>query len=132
TSIVPGLPAYGTTGGAYGGWAEDDTWGGVMSPWGILSIGKNTLYYTDGIDISALGVPAAGESYRAWDANAFGTFNLLDAVPVIVNGVAMGSRYTLGNTRSQNVVKYTSKKIGPVDFGLAWSKNPYNSELQSY
>jgi hypothetical protein len=132
TNLVPNVSATGfTTGAYYGGWAEGDTWGGVSSPYGSITFGKNTVYYADTIETAAVGAYGPGESYRIWDANGLATFNLLDGVQEYVGGAAAGSKYTMGNTRSQNVVKYTSPMIaGAYAFTLAFSKNPYGSELQ--
>jgi predicted porin len=141
TNLLPNNSTLGlSTGANYGGWAEDDTWGGLSSPYGSITFGKNTVYYTDTIATDALGLAAPGESYRIWDANGLGTFNILDSVMLIgapasgttaaVPGVTLGQKYTLGNTRSQNVIKYTSPRIGDFAFTLNYSKNPYNSELQ--
>jgi len=131
TNLVPNLNATGfTTGAYYGGWAEDDTWGGVASPYGTLTFGKNTVYYSDTIEMSTIGLINPGESYRVWDANDLATFNLMDYVEKYNRGFIVGSQATLGITRSQNVVKYTSPVFGPCIFTVSVSKNPYGSELQ--
>ena len=134
TALVSSIPSLGTTGQTYGGWAEGDTWGGVSSPYGAVTVGKSTLYYTDTIDMSYLGIAGAGEAYRIWDANGLGTFNMLDSINQFKKGVCQpgSSIFTLGNTRSQGVVKYSSPKFGDgFDIQLAWSKNPYGSALNS-
>jgi predicted porin len=129
-ALVPAAPAVGTTGALYGGWAEDDTWGGISSPYGTITFGKCTIYYSDTIATDALGVAGAGESYRIWDANNLATFNLLDGVQQYSKGFSVGSKYTMGNTRSQNTVRYTSPMLGKFMLVVAASKNPYGSELQ--
>ncbi|MGZ6988541.1 MAG: porin, partial [Thermoanaerobaculia bacterium] len=113
------------------GWADGDTWGGISSPYGSLVFGKSTVYYTDTINVGYLGLPAApGESYRIWDANGLGTFNILDQVtPLTKTGVAYASTFTLGNTRSRNVIRYNSMNYSGFDFQLAWSKNFAGDEL---
>lgn len=113
------------------GWADGDTFGGISTPYGTVIFGKSTLYYTDTIDVGYLGLPGSpGESYRIWDANGLGTFNILDQVtPLSKAGVGAGSLFTLGNTRSRNVVRYNSVNYSGFDFSLAWSKNPTGDEL---
>jgi predicted porin len=130
-NATPGTPFVGfTTGAYYGGWAEDDTWGGVSSPYGTVTFGKKTVFYSDTIEVGAIGLLNPGESYRVWDANELGTFNLMDYVMKYNNGVLSGSQGTLGLTRSQNVVNYTSPVLGPCMFVVNVSKNPYGSEYQ--
>ena len=133
TALAPSIPSLGTNGQWYGSVAEGDTWGGISSPYGTITFGKSTLYYADTIDISYMGAPGAGEAYRIWDCNGLGTFNMLSQVPTFTKGaanIAAASYFTLGVTRSQDVVKYTSPKFGGgFDLALAWSKNPYGSTL---
>jgi outer membrane protein W len=131
TALVSSIPSLGTNGATYGGWAEGDTWGGISSPYGAITFGKSTLYYTDTIDMSYLGLAGGGEAYRIWDANGLATFNLLDSVNQFKGGACLpgSSVFTLGNTRSQDVVKYSSPKFSGFDVQLAWSKNPYGSTL---
>ena len=113
------------------GWADGDTWGGISSPYGSIVFGKSTVYYTDTINSDYLGVPASpGEGYRIWDANGLGTFNMLDQVTGLTKtGVGASSVFTLGNTRSRNVVRYNSVNYSGFDFSLAWSKNFSGDEL---
>lgn len=129
--IDPAIPGTTIYSGNITGWADGDTWGGVSSPFGALMFGKSTVYYTDTIDVSYLGLPASpGEGYRIWDDNGLGTFNMLDQVtPLSKTGVGAGSSFTLGNTRSRNVVRFNSVKFSGVDFSLAWSPNPDGDEL---
>jgi predicted porin len=129
--IDPAIPGTTIYSGNITGWADGDTWGGVSSPYGSLVFGKNTIFYTDTIDVAYLGLPAsAGEGYRIWDDNGLGTFNMLDQVtPLSKAGVGAGSAFTLGNTRSRNVVRFNSVKFSGVDFSLAWSPNPDGDEL---
>ncbi len=121
TPLVPGT----TTNVAAGsGWADGDTWVGLASSdWGQVTVGKSTLYYTDTLDISYLGLPGAGESYRIWDVNGLATFNLLSQVANNIGPIA-----TLGNTRSQNVIRYDSPKLGKADLSVAYSPNPSGDE----
>jgi predicted porin len=113
------------------GWADGDTWGGISSPYGSIVFGKSTVYYTDTINVGYLGLPASpGEGYRIWDANGLGTFNMLDQVTGLTKtGVGASSVFTLGNTRSRNVVRYNSVNYSGFDFSLAWSKNFSGDEL---
>ena len=129
--IDPAIPGTTIYSGNITGWADGDTWGGVSSPYGSLVFGKNTIFYTDTIDVAYLGLPASpGEGYRIWDDNGLGTFNMLDQVtPLNKAGVGAGSSFTLGNTRSRNVVRFNSVKFSGVDFSLAWSPNPDGDEL---
>jgi hypothetical protein len=135
---VPLTPAYGFTGvaggtqynptGANTGWADGDTWGGISSPYGTVTFGKSTLYYTDTIGMDYLGLPGPGESYRIWDANGLASFNLLSATPLLASttatgAVAGGVQFTMGNSRTNNVLKYNSLKFGKVfDFSVAFTK----------
>jgi len=114
--------------GAATGLADGDTYGGIMSPYGTITFGKSTLYYTDTIAMDYLGLAGAGEAYRIWDANGLATFNLLSAAPVIKNG-ANTSVNTTGNTRSQNVLKYNAPRFGKLDLSVAISKNAASDEL---
>src|SRR5664280_2060699 len=113
------------------GWADGDTWGGISTPYGSLVFGTSTVYYTDTINVGYLGLPAGpGETQRIWDANGLGTFNILDQVtPTTKAGVAYASLFTLGNTRSRNVVRYNSNNYNGFDFQLAWSQNLTGDEL---
>jgi predicted porin len=113
------------------GWADGDTWGGISSPYGSIMFGKSTVYYTDTINVGYLGLPASpGEGYRIWDANGLGTFNMLDQVTGLTKtGVGASSVFTLGNTRSRNVVRYNSVNYSGFDFSLAWSQNFSGDEL---
>ena len=113
------------------GWADGDTYGGISSPYGSILFGKSTVYYTDTINVGYLGLPAApGESYRIWDDNGLGTFNVLDQVtPLTKAGVAYASTFTLGNTRSRNVLRFNSMNYSGFDFQLAWSQNFSGDEL---
>ena len=130
--IDPAIPGTTIYSGNVTGWADGDTYGGISSPWGTIMFGKSTLYYTDTIDVGYLGLPGSpGESYRIWDANGLGTFNILDQVtPLSKAGIGAGSNFTLGNTRSRNVVRFNSTKMAGFDFSLAWSQNPYGDEVK--
>jgi len=126
TTLLPGISALNSaTTSTYGGLAEDDTWGGISSPYGTVTFGKSTLYITDSVDMSYLGVPSAGEAYRIWDANGLAVFNILDNV-----NEGAGTNQTLGITRSQGVLQYISPKFSDFQVQVAWSKNPYGSALQ--
>jgi hypothetical protein len=113
------------------GWADGDTWGGISSPYGSIVFGKSSVYYSDTLNIDYIGLPTSpGESYRIWDANGLGTFNMLDQVTGLTKtGVGASSVFTLGNTRSRNVIRYSSVNYSGFDFSLAWSKNFSGDEL---
>jgi hypothetical protein len=129
--VDPAIPGTTIYSGVVTGWADGDTFGGISSPYGSIMFGKATLFYTDTINVGYLGLPASpGESYRIWDDNGLGTFNILDQVtPLNKAGVGAGSTFTLGNTRSRNVVRFNSVNYSGLDFSLAWSKNPTGDEL---
>lgn len=128
-NLLIGTATYHT--GDVTGWADGDTWGGISSPYGSIVFGKSTVYYTDTINVGYLGLPAGpGETQRIWDANGLGTFNVLDQVtPTNKAGVAYASTFTLGNTRSRNVLRYNSVNYKGFDFQLAWSRNFSGDEL---
>lgn len=115
------------------GWADGDTWGGVSSPYGMITAGKSSLYYGDTISAGYLGaaLEQPGESYRIWDANGLASFNLLSTFQTgsVTGGVLTPATVTiLGNTRSRNVVRYDSILFKPdaeslLNFSLAWTKN---------
>jgi hypothetical protein len=135
--LMPGLPpqmAQQYTAGTMTGWADGDTWGGVASPYGKLVFGKTTLYYQDSF-AGAPGAKGAGESYRAWDGNGTGLYNLLSQVgtSIRIGGNALGglSLQTLQITRAQNVVRYDSPTFAGIDCTVAYTKNPYGQENNS-
>lgn len=132
--IDPAIPGTTIYSGNVTGWADGDTWGGISSPYGSLMFGKSTLYYTDTISVGYLApsLEAPGESYRIWDDNGLGTFNMLDQVTPINKGTgaAIGSSFTQGNTRSRNVIRFNSINYSGFDFSLAYSKNPDGDELK--
>ncbi len=132
TTLGPGPGYNALSTGQATGWADGDTWGGIAGPYGSLTFGKSTLYYTDTISMPYLGMSAPGEGYRIWDDNGLGTFNMLDQVNALTKaGVGAASMFTLGNTRSQNVLRYTSVNYHGVQFGLAYSKNTDGDELHA-
>ncbi len=128
-----GGPPAGYSVGDATGWADGDTFGGVSSPYGTITVGKSTLYYTDTISAGYLApvLEQPGESYRIWDANGLSAFNILSTynTGTVTNGtLAPVTRNILGNTRSRNVVRYDSVYFKPdavsiLNFSLAWSKN---------
>jgi len=131
--VDPAFPGTTLYSGNITGWADGDTWGGISSPYGTLMFGKSTLYYTDTISVGYLApsLEAPGESYRIWDDNGLGTFNMLDQVtPLSKTGVGAGSSFTLGNTRSRNVIRFNSVNYSGLDFSVAYSKNPDGDELK--
>jgi len=113
------------------GWADDDTWAGISSPYGRLIFGKNSLYWPDTIGLPHLAgvLDAPGECYRIWDANGLGTFNILNQTPTITKTNVMLNSYVLGITRSRNVLRYDSPNMKGADVALLWSKNPVGGEL---
>ena len=129
-----GGPAGGLAVNDASGFADGDTWGGVSSPYGTITVGKSTLYYTDTISAGYLApsLEAPGESYRIWDCNGLSSFNMLSTYntgAVSAAGVLTPAKANiLGNTRSRNVIKYDSIMYKPdseslLQFSLAWSKN---------
>ncbi len=132
--VDPAFPGTTLYSGNITGWADGDTWGGISSPYGSLVFGKSTLYYTDTISVGYLApsLEAPGESYRIWDDNGLGTFNMLDQVTPInkTTGKAIGSSFTLGNTRSRNVIRFNSINYSGFDFSVAYTKNPDGDELK--
>ncbi len=121
------------------GWADGDTYGGIVSPYGSIKVGKSTLYYTDGISVGYLApiLEAPGEGQRIWDANGLATFNILSTynTGMIYNGTYIPdfAKNHLGNTRSRNTIRYESPIFKPtgkdlLDFAIAWSKNAAGSE----
>ena len=126
TGTNTALQSGASTGSFYGSLGEDDTWGGIQSPYGTVTFGKSTIWITDSVDMNYLGVPSAGENYRIWDANGLAVFNILDTVQT-----TGGAANTLNITRSQGVLQYISPKFNDIQAQVAWSKNPYNSALQN-
>ena len=121
------------------GWADDDTYAGISSPYGTLTFGKSSFYWSDTISLGHLSpaLDAPGESYRIWDANGLASFNLLSTYntgAVSATGTLTPvTRNILGNTRSRNVVRYDSTLLKPdaeslLQFSLAWSKNPAGAQ----
>ena len=118
------------------GWADGDTWGGVSSPYGTITVGKTTIYYTDTISAGYLAptLEQPGESYRIWDANGLASFNLLSGYQTGTNTGGLGvlasaTNNIMGNTRARNTVRYDSILFKPtgkdlLNFSLVWSKNP--------
>ena len=113
------------------GWADDDTYAGISSPYGTLTFGKSSFYWSDTISLGHLSpaLDAPGESYRIWDANGLGTFNILDQAPSIAKGGLLLNNYTLGITRSRNVIRWNSVNYSGFDASLAWTKNAVGGEL---
>lgn len=120
---TPLTPGSATTVGTGTGWADGDTWGGISTPYGNLVFGKSVLYYTDTMQVSAVGLKGAGESYRIWDANGLGIYNILSEV-----GTKGGNFTTLGLTRAQNVIRWDSPMVNGLDASVAYSKNPSGDE----
>lgn len=120
TPLVPGGAGTVSTGT---GWADGDTWIGMAGGFGSVYFGKSALYYTDTLAVPNLGVKGAGESYRIWDINGLGVFNLLSAV-----GTKGGNFTTLGITRAQNVVRYDTPVVNKVDGSFAYTKNASGDE----
>ena len=130
--IDPAIPGTTIYSGNITGWADGDTYGGISSPYGALTFGKSSVWYGDTLDMSYLGLPAGtGEGYRIWDDNGLSLFNMLNQVtPLSKTGVGAGSSFTMGNTRSRNVVRFNSIKFSGLDFSVAWSPNPDGDELK--
>jgi len=120
---TPLAPGSATTVGTGTGWADGDTWGGISGAFGNLVFGKSVLYYTDSMQVSAVGLKGSGESYRIWDANGLGIYNILSEV-----GTKGGNFTTLGLTRAQNVIRWDSPAVSGLDASVAYSKNPNGDE----
>lgn len=116
--------------GQASGWADDDTWAGIASPYGRIIFGKNSFYWADtvGLPHIAPSLDAPGENYRVWDVQGLSTFTILDQAAFISKSNAMANAYTLGITRSRNVLRYDSPNFSGVDFALAWTKNAVGGE----
>ena len=114
------------------GWADDDTWAGIATPYGRFIFGKNSFYWPDTIGLPHLAgaLDAPGECYRIWDANGLGTFNILNQTPVVTKTGLISNTYVLGITRSRNVFRYDSPNFSGFDFALVWSKNPIGDEVK--
>jgi hypothetical protein len=113
------------------GWADDDTWVGIASPWGKIVMGKTSYYWNDTIGLPNLSpaLDAPGECYRVWDVQGLSSFNILDQAVVVGKTNVISNVYTLGITRERNTVRFDSKNWSGTDFSLAWSKNPSGGEL---
>lgn len=113
------------------GWADDDTWAGISSPYGRIIFGKNSFYWSDTIGLPHLAgaLDAPGECYRIWDANGLGTFNILNQTPTITKTNLMVNSYVLGITRSRNVIRYDSPNFSGADIAVLWTKNATGGEL---
>lgn len=133
TDVRPGdtvLNGNTLTVGQASGWADDDTWAGISSPYGRIIMGKNSFYWGDtvGLPHIAPSLDAPGENYRVWDVQGLSTFTILDQAASITKTNAMTNNYTLGITRSRNVIRYDSPNLSGVDFALAYTKNAVNGE----
>ncbi|HVO51577.1 MAG TPA: porin [Thermoanaerobaculia bacterium] len=114
------------------GWADGTTFGGIRSPYGTLTFGKWEIYYGDTLNAGYLpGInESPGESQRIWDVQGLQTFTILDQVSSLTKaGVGSTANFTMGITRSRNVLRFDSPKLSGFDFSLAWSPNPYGDEL---
>lgn len=119
TPLVPGSTTSWVGTGT--GWADGDTWGGISGSFGSIVFGKSVLYYTD--TMQAGGARGAGESYRIWDVNGLGIYNILGEV-----GTKGANFTTLGLTRAQNVIRWDSPVVNGLDGSLAYTKNPSGDE----
>ncbi|MBK9796886.1 MAG: porin [Holophagaceae bacterium] len=114
------------------GWADDDTWAGVATPYGRLIFGKNSFYWSDTIGLPHLApvLDSPGEHYRIWDANGLTTFNILNQTPTLTKTNILVNSYVLGITRSRNVLRYDSPNFSGFDLAVALSKNPVGDEVK--
>ncbi|MBI4913352.1 MAG: hypothetical protein HY823_11480 [Acidobacteria bacterium] len=114
------------------GWADDDTWAGIAGPYGRLIFGKNSFWWPDTIGLPHISpaLDGPGENYRVWDVQGLSTFTFLNQAMVINKAGVIGSAYTLGITRSRNVLRYDSPNINKsgVDFAIAHTKNAVGAE----
>ena len=121
TPLVPGSTTATISTGT--GWADGDTWGGLQGAFGTIVFGKSALYYTDTMQATAVGLKGAGETYRIWDVNGLGIYNILGEV-----GTKGANFQTLGLTRSQNVIRWDSPAMNGLDASVAYTKNPSGDE----
>jgi predicted porin len=121
TPLVPGSTTSTVSTGT--GWADGDTWGGLSGAFGTIVFGKSAIYYTDTLQATAVGLKGAGETYRIWDVNGLGIYNILGEV-----GTRGANFQTLGLTRSQNVIRYDSPAFKGFDASVAFTKNPSGDE----
>lgn len=121
TPLVPGSTTSTISTGT--GWADGDTWGGIQGAFGTIVFGKSAIYYTDTLQATAVGLKGAGETYRIWDVNGLGIYNILGEV-----GTKGANFQTLGLTRSQNVIRYDSPAMNGLDASFAYTKNPSGDE----
>ncbi len=134
TDVRPGdtvLSGNTLTVGQASGWADDDTWAGISSPYGRIIMGKSSFYWGDtvGLPHIAPSLDAPGENYRVWDVQGLSTFTILDQASSVAKGNLMLNNYTLGITRSRNVIRFDSINYSGVDFAVAWTKNATGGEL---
>ena len=124
-AVLAGVPVANAS-----GWADDDTWAGISSPYGRIIMGKNSFYWGDtvGLPHIAPSLDAPGENYRVWDVQGLSTFTILDQAISIPKAGVITNAYTLGITRSRNVIRYDSPNLGGVDFALAYTKNAVGGE----
>lgn len=134
--LMAGLPSSMQTynAGGLSGWADGETWAGFNTPYGKLTIGKTTFYYQDGF-AGAPGLKGPGESYRAWDGNGTGLYNMLAQVgsSIRMGGQTVGGLaiQTMQITRAQNTIRYDSPTIYGFDATVGYTKNPYGSPNNS-
>lgn len=131
TDVRPGDAVVGTTPVANAsGWADDDTWAGISSPYGRVVFGKSSFFWADTVGLPHISpaLDAPGENYRVWDVQGLSTFTILDQAIVIQKSGVVTNAYTLGITRSRNVVRYDSPNFSGVDFSVAWTKNAVGGE----
>jgi predicted porin len=120
---TPLTPGSATTVSAGTGWADGDTWGGFSGAFGSVVFGKSVLYYTDTLAVSAANLKGPGESYRIWDVNGLGIYNILGEV-----GTKGGNFTTFGLTRAQNVIRWDSLPMNGLDASVAYTKNASGDE----
>jgi predicted porin len=121
TPLVPGSTTSTVSTGT--GWADGDTWGGIAGSFGTIVFGKSAIYYTDTLQATAVNLKGAGETYRIWDVNGLGIYNILGEV-----GTRGANFQTLGLTRSQNVIRWDSPAFNGLDASVAFTKNPSGDE----
>lgn len=112
------------------GWADDDTWAGIATPYGRIIFGKNSFYWADGVGLPhlAAALDSPGENYKVWDVQGLSTFTILDQAVALPATNSLANVYTLGITRSRNVIRYDSPNFKGVDFSVAWTKNAVGGE----
>jgi len=90
-----------------------NTWAGITGPWGELRVGKNDLHYNE------MGVLLDGSTNLAGNLEASASAGILSQV----TGNGAAARTIAMATRTPNLIKYDSPKMGPWTFTAAYSSS---------